>query len=69
MTPERIAEIVADVMPIAGGGETGEALRLYVRAALRSTADAERDRVLYAVRDIAGLEIALKVQLATAQER
>lgn len=31
--------------------------------------NAERERVIYAVRDVAGIETALKVQLATAPER
>jgi hypothetical protein len=32
MTPEEMASIVADLMPISGGGKRGEALRRYVRA-------------------------------------
>ena len=43
MTSDRIAEIVAEVMPIADGGETGEALRQYIRAAIASTKAAERE--------------------------
>lgn len=42
-----------------------ERVKTYVAAAV----DAERDRVLYVVRDVAGIEVALKVALATAPER
>jgi predicted P-loop ATPase len=43
----------------------GSMLTELIEKEITEAMDAERDRVLYAVRDVAGLEVALKVQDAT----
>lgn len=44
MDLRRAGDIVAELMPLHGGGEVGEALRMYVRAAENAAMKRERER-------------------------